>query len=65
MEAKGSRAASQTVKRNRSPGGFHILHIPTPDYSSVMPKVNTWRLPQEVNGDHEVSGAMMSYVDHM
>jgi hypothetical protein len=65
MEAKRSRAASQTVKRNRIAGGCPILHIPTPDYSLVMPKVNTWRLPQEVNGDDEVSGAMMSYMDHM
>jgi hypothetical protein len=65
IEAEPAKAASQSFKRNRSAGSRHILHIPMPDYSFIMPKVKSWRMAQEINSDDEVSCAVMCYVVHI
>jgi hypothetical protein len=43
----------------RYAGGCPLLHIPTPDYSTILPRVDCWRRkPRNGDGGSEVSCAV-------
>jgi hypothetical protein len=55
IKPESSKAVTRGLKTSQRAGGQSILHIPTPDYSRIRPKVDTWRREGEIVRDDEVS----------
>jgi hypothetical protein len=55
VKRDSSKAPAPGVKRSQNAGGKRILHIPTPDYSKMEPKIESWRRKPEVGNSDKVS----------
>jgi hypothetical protein len=58
MKLESSKAVTSARKRSERSGSRRIVHIPTPDYSIIRPKVDSWRRESEIGSDDEVSGVV-------
>jgi hypothetical protein len=65
MKTKSTKAVTPGLKRSERAGRGRILHIPTPDYSYIQPKTDSWRSESEIGCDEEVSGAVACNVVQM
>jgi hypothetical protein len=59
INSKLRKSVARGFKRYQIAKRGHILHIRTPNYSFILPKVDCWRRDQEFGGESsEVSGAV-------
>jgi hypothetical protein len=64
IKTESTKAVTPGPKRSKRAGSRRILHIPTPDYSYIQPKTDSWRRESEICSDDEVSGAVTCDVVH-
>jgi hypothetical protein len=56
IRPESSKAVTRNFRRHQRAGRRPPLHISTPDYSGILPKVDCWRRNSATNGEeNEVS----------
>jgi hypothetical protein len=58
INPESSKTSTRGLKGSKSPRGCPILNYPKPDYSIIAPKVDTWRMEQDISRKDKVSGAV-------